>query len=219
MKTMKTIHPLKSLTFIICLFGLSASIALADKSPSAEKGDGGAAQLQTRKVTFAGGCFWCMEKPFDEVPGVQSTTSGYMGGKENNPTYKEVSAGITGHAEVVQVLYDPTQVSFETLLEVFWRNIDPLTKNKQFCDAGTQYRSGIFFHSDEQRVLAEKSKRELEKSNRFSEPIVTEITKASQFYPAEEYHQDYYKKNPIQYKAYRYGCGRDKDLERIWGTN
>ena len=166
-------------------------------------------------ATFAGGCFWCMEPPFDELPGVVSTTSGYTGGRNANPTYEQVSSGATGHAESVQVRYDPKKVSYETLLEVFWRNIDPLTANRQFCDRGPQYRSAIFYHDAEQRRLAESSKETLD--GRFAEPIVTQIEPAGAFYPAEEYHQDYYKKNPVRYKLYRWNCGRDARLSQVWG--
>lgn len=156
-----------------------------------------------------------MEAPFDEVAGVVSTTSGYAGGNKINPTYEEVSAGGTGHAEAVQVVYDSTRLSFAQLLEVFWRNIDPLTPNRQFCDSGTQYRSAIFYHNEEQRRLAEASKQRL--AGRFAQPIVTEIVSLQTFYPAEEYHQNFYKKNPLRYKAYRSGCGRDRRLQELWG--
>ena len=170
----------------------------------------------TVKATFAGGCFWCMEPPYDELEGVIATISGYMGGTKKNPTYEEVSAGTTGHAEVVQVTYDPAKVSYEKLLDVFWRNIDPLTANAQFCDSGSQYRSAIFYHDEAQKNLAQASKKRLQ--SRFKEPIVTEIVRATEFYPAEDYHQDYYKKNPIRYKIYRYGCGRDERLQTLWGS-
>ena len=170
-------------------------------------------------ATFAGGCFWCMEPPFDKLPGVVSTTSGYIGGTKENPTYKEVSAGGTGHAEAVQVVYDPSKVSYAQLLEVFWRNVDPLTANGQFCDKGSPYRSAIFFHDAEQQRLAEESKRRLEASGRFTQPIVTQLVPATAFYPAEEYHQDYYKKNPLRYRYYRHGCGRDARLEALWGSD
>jgi peptide-methionine (S)-S-oxide reductase len=169
------------------------------------------------KATFAGGCFWCMEPPYDELEGVISTISGYIGGTKKNPTYEEVSAGTTGHAEAVQITYDPKKISYEKLLEVFWRNIDPLTANAQFCDSGSQYRSAIFYHDEAQKTLAEASKKSLQ--GRFKQPIVTEIVRASEFYPAEDYHQDYYKKNPIRYKVYRYGCGRDQRLQQIWKVN
>jgi peptide-methionine (S)-S-oxide reductase len=175
----------------------------------------GETNLQTAKATFAGGCFWCMEPPFDELDGVLSTTSGYIGGTKTNPTYKEVSAGATGHAEAVEISYDPRKITYSKLLEVFWRNIDPLTANGQFCDVGSQYRSAIFYHDETQKRLAEESKRAL--SKRFKEPIVTEIVPASQFYPAEDYHQDYYKKNPIRYKLYTHGCGREARLKEVWG--
>jgi len=171
------------------------------------------------KATFAGGCFWCMEKPFDVLPGVISTTSGYTGGQKKDPTYEEVSSGGTGHAESVQVVYDPKKISYEKLLDVFWHNIDPTVRNRQFCDSGTQYRSAIFFHDAEQKRLAEESLKALEKNKPFKEPIVTEITAASTFYPAEEYHQDYYKKNPVRYGYYRSGCGRDARLEQLWGKS
>jgi peptide-methionine (S)-S-oxide reductase len=170
------------------------------------------------KATFAGGCFWCMEHPFDELPGVQSVTSGYTGGHKKDPTYEEVSAGGTGHAEAVQIVYDPAKVSYETLLNIFWHNIDPTTKDRQFCDSGNQYRSAIFYHDEEQHRLAVQSKAQLEKTKTFKEPVVTEITQASVFYPAEEYHQHYYKKNPIRYKFYRTSCGRDKRLKELWGS-
>ena len=168
-------------------------------------------------ATFAGGCFWCMEPPYDKLDGVISTTSGYTGGRKKNPTYEEVSGGTTGHAEAVQVTYDPTKVSYQKLLEVFWKNIDPFTPNAQFCDHGSQYRSAIFYHDEEQKRAAEASKQKLEKSGRFTQPIVTEIVAASEFYPAEDYHQDYYQNNPVRYKYYRYRCGRDEALEKIWG--
>ena len=169
------------------------------------------------KATFAGGCFWCMEPPFDKLEGVISTTSGYTGGHKTHPTYQEVSAGGTGHAEAVEIVYDPAKISYARLLEVFWHNIDPTTPNGQFCDKGTQYRSAIFYHDATQKRLAEASQQALEASKPFTAPIVTEITPASEFYPAEEYHQDYYQKNPIRYKVYRYGCGRDRRLHELWG--
>lgn len=178
----------------------------------------GAGTEELAVATFAGGCFWCMQPPFDELEGVISTTAGYTGGHKKNPTYEEVTAGRTGHAEVVQVVYDSRKVSYEKLLEVFWRNIDPLTKDAQFCDRGSQYRSAIFYHDENQKRLAEQSKKALEESKRFDQHIVTEITPASEFYRAEEYHQNYYKTNPIRYKFYRYGCGRDQRLKQLWGT-
>lgn len=168
-------------------------------------------------ATFAGGCFWCMEAPFDVLPGVTATVSGYTGGFKNNPSYEEVSAGTTGHAEAVQITYDSTKISYAQLLQVFWRNIDPLASNRQFCDSGSQYRSAIFYHNAEQQRLAVASKQQLENSGRFKQPIVTEIVAAAEFYPAEEYHQDFYKKNPLRYKAYRAGCGRDRRLQELWG--
>jgi peptide-methionine (S)-S-oxide reductase len=160
-----------------------------------------------------------MEPPFDELPGVISTTSGYTGGRTKNPTYEQVSSGGTGHTEAVEVVYDSSKITYARLLDVFWKNIDPITPNRQFCDIGTQYRSGIYYHNDEQKQLAEASKKALENSDRFKQPIVTEIVAASAFYPAEEYHQDYYKKNPIRFKFYKYRCGRDQRLEELWGTS
>lgn len=166
---------------------------------------------------FAGGCFWCMEPPYDALPGVISTTSGYIGGGKRNPTYHEVSAGGTGHTEAVRVIFDPRKVSYEKLLDVFWQNIDPTVRDAQFCDHGSQYRTGIFTLGPEQKRLAEASKAKLEKSKPFKAPIVTEITTAAEFWAAEDYHQDYYKKNPVRYKFYRTGCGRDSRLEELWG--
>jgi peptide-methionine (S)-S-oxide reductase len=169
------------------------------------------------KADFAGGCFWCMEHPFDSLPGVVSVTSGYTGGQKKNPTYEEVSAGGTGHAESVQVAYDPAKITYEKLLDVYWVNIDPTTKDRQFCDRGNQYRSAIFYHTEEQHRAALRSKAALEKSKPFKDPVVTEIVAAGEFYPAEEYHQHYYKKNPIRYWYYRNGCGRDQRLKELWG--
>lgn len=167
---------------------------------------------------FAGGCFWCMEPPFDKTNGVIATISGYIGGTLDHPTYEQVSAGGTGHAEAVKIVYDPSKVSYSELLHIFWRNVDPLRKDAQFCDTGHQYRSAIFYLDDEQKKLAKESKEELEKSGRFSQPVVTEIAKAGPFYPAEKYHQDYYVKNPNRYTFYRWSCGRDARLEQIWGS-
>jgi peptide-methionine (S)-S-oxide reductase len=168
-------------------------------------------------ATFAGGCFWCMEPPYDKLDGVLATISGYTGGSKVDPTYKEVSAGGTGHTEAVRITYDPSKVTYEQLLEVFWQNVDPLDAGGQFCDRGDQYRTGIFAHDDEQRRLAEASKQALVGSRRFEQPIVTEIVAAGAFYPAEDYHQDYYEKNPIRYKFYRWNCGRDQRLAELWG--
>ena len=168
-------------------------------------------------ATFAGGCFWCMEPPYDKLPGVSATISGYIGGRKVNPTYQEVSAGTTGHTEAVQVIYDPKKVSYEKLLEVFWVNVDPTVKDRQFCDSGSQYRTGIFYHDEAQRKAAEASRAVLEKSKPFKDPIVTPIEMAGVFYPAEDYHQDYYLKNPVRYKFYRGGCGRDARLRELWG--
>lgn len=171
----------------------------------------------TDKAIFAGGCFWCLEKPFDDLTGVISTTSGYTGGKKDNPSYEEVSSGNTGHAESVEVVYDPQQVSYEQLLDVYWRNVDPVDGGGQFCDRGSQYRPSIFYRSDEQRALAEKSKQALDQSGQLPKPIKTSIIEASEFYPAEDYHQNYYKTNSTWYHFYRFTCGRDQRLEKLWG--
>ena len=184
--------------------------ALAAEPPAAVPGQAIA--------TFAGGCFWCMEPPFDKLEGVISTTSGYTGGHKDNPTYKEVSRGGTGHAEAVQIIYDPDKVSYAELLDTFWHNIDPTTASGQFCDRGDQYRSEIFYQDATQQQQALASKQALDELKPFTAPVVTGISAASTFYPAEEYHQDYYQKNPLRYKFYRHGCGRDKRLEELWGT-
>ena len=176
-----------------------------------------AAPAKSEKAIFAGGCFWCMEHPFDKLPGVVSVTSGYSGGSVKNPTYEQVSAGGTGHAESVQIVYDPARISYIKLLDTYWHNVDPTAKERQFCDAGHQYRSVIFYSGEEQHRAALQSKAALEKSKPFKEPILTEILPAGEFYPAEEYHQHYYKKNPIRYKYYRNGCGRDRRLKELWG--
>lgn len=191
----------------------SGSMAAPDSS-----GEGSSAEMEgLAKATFAGGCFWCMEPPFDKIDGVVSTISGYAGGRVKNPTYKQVSAGGTGHAEVVQITYDPEKVSYEKLLEVYWHNVDPTDAGGQFCDRGNQYRSTIFTHDETQRRLATASKEELEESGRLSKPVVTEIEPLDAFYPAEDYHQDFYEKNPTRYKSYRFGCGRDRVLKKLWG--
>jgi peptide-methionine (S)-S-oxide reductase len=171
----------------------------------------------TQVATFAGGCFWSMQKAFDGVPGVVTVTAGYAGGTKSNPSYEDVETGRTGHAESVEVTYDPAKISYDGLLDVYWHHIDPLTVNSAFCDYGPQYRSIIFYHDAEQRRLAEASKRALDDSHRFRTPIVTAIQPATPFYPAEEYHQQFYKKNPARYEAYRIGCRRDARLQQLWG--
>ena len=176
-----------------------------------------AAMAEQATATFAGGCFWCMEGPFEQLKGVQAVTAGYTGGTEPNPTYEQVGSGATGHAEAVQILYDPSRVSYEQLLEVFWRNIDPTQPNGQFADHGRQYRTAIFYRTEAEQRLAASSKKRLEQSGKFDRPIVTEIVPASTFYPAEDYHQDYYKKNPLRYKFYRIGSGREGYLKKTWG--
>lgn len=175
------------------------------------------AQSRYETAIFAGGCFWCVEADFDALPGVVKTVSGYTGGHTKNPSYHDTSAGGTGHAESVQVTFDPAKISYQELVERFWRRIDPTTLNAQFCDSGDQYRTAIFYNGPEQKRIAEQSRRDLEKSKPFKAAIVTEITEATTFYPAEDYHQDYHNKNPVRYKFYRYNCGRDQRLERLWG--
>lgn len=170
---------------------------------------------QQARALFAGGCFWCMEKPFDQLDGVLTTTVGYTGGESKNPTYQQVSAGHTGHTEAIEIIYNPQQITYQELLTIFWHNIDPLDASGQFCDKGSQYRSAIFYFNDEQKHLAELSRSEIAKQ--LGAQVATEITQASIFYPAEDYHQDYYIKNPVRYKIYRYGCGRDKRLRLLWG--
>lgn len=194
---------------VLILFALGTSFAGADEAKKEAS--------KTASAIFAGGCFWCMEPPFDKLTGVLATTSGYTGGHVVNPTYKQVTGGSSGHYEVVKVDFDPGQVSFNALLEVFWKNIDPLDAKGQFCDKGPQYLSAIFFLDDEQRQLAQASLVSLQKGGRFNKSIATKILPASKFYAAEAYHQDYYKKNPIRYKYYRTGCGRDRRLFDVWG--
>ncbi|HZE59272.1 MAG TPA: peptide-methionine (S)-S-oxide reductase MsrA [Burkholderiales bacterium] len=172
---------------------------------------------KTEKAIFAAGCFWCTEAAFEEVPGVLSAVSGYAGGTVKNPSYEQVSGGRTGHAEAVEVTFDPAKVSYDKLLDTFWVNHDPTVTNRQFCDSGTQYRPAIFYVDDQQKKAAEASKAKWEKLKPFKQPILTEITKAGAFYPAEDYHQDYYKKNPLQYKFYVTGCGRYARLDSLWG--
>lgn len=198
---------MKLLLVLISLFSLNvtANTALTET------------QKSYASATFAGGCFWCMEPPFDKLKGVISTTSGYMGGHIDNPTYKQVSRGGSGHAEVMQVIYDPNLISYEKLLKTFWHNVDPTDAGGQFCDRGNQYRTSIFYHNAEQKELAQQSKETLKDDKPFASEIVTPIVAASIFYPAEDYHQDYYQKNPIRYKYYRYSCGRDARLESLWG--
>ena len=178
----------------------------------------GSAQAQREeKAIFAAGCFWCTEEAFEKVPGVVAAVSGYTGGTVKNPSYDQVSSGRTGHAEAVEVTYDPAKVSYEQLLDVFWVNHDPTVKDRQFCDSGSEYRPGIFYLDEQQKQLAEASKAKWEKTKPFKQPILTEITKAGPFYPAEDYHQDYYKKNPLQYRFYVTGCGRYARLDSLWG--
>ena len=195
---------------LAALLGIAWSLGAASVTAQQDADSGYAPAI------FAGGCFWCMEPPFDKLDGVLETTSGYIGGQKENPTYEEVSSGTTGHTEAVAIRYDPDVISYEQLLDVFWPNIDPLDAGGQFCDRGSQYRSGIFYLDERHRELAEQSKRELEKSGKLPGPIVTEITAAGEFYAAEDYHQNYYEKNPIRYNFYRFSCGRDGRLDDLW---
>ena len=199
-------------TFFMALAGvlLAGPLQAAPETPAA-------AQPGSAVAVFAGGCFWCTESDFDKVPGVLSTTSGYIGGHVENPIYEDVSYGKSGHIEAVQVRYDSSKISYAQLLEVFWPTIDPITANAQFCDKGPQYRSAIFYGNPQEQALAEASKAALERSGKLPGPVVTEILAATTFYPAEEYHQDYHNKNPIRYAYYRNGCGRDARLEQLWG--
>jgi peptide-methionine (S)-S-oxide reductase len=198
------------LTALAILGAVASGAALAQSTTPAPQ--------QTAVATFAGGCFWCVEADFDKVPGVISTTSGYTGGKLAHPTYNQVTSGSTGHTEAVEIVYDPSKVSYQKLLDVFWRNHDPLAKDRQFCDSGSQYRAAVFFHDDEQRKRAEESKKAAQV--KFAPRVVhTEIAKAEAFYKAEDYHQDYYEKNPVRYKFYRFNCGRDQRLEGLWGKS
>jgi peptide-methionine (S)-S-oxide reductase len=191
--------------FVLALLAAAPAAAQSGSAP------------RTAKATFAGGCFWCVEEAFDKVPGVVSTVSGYTGGTAKNPTYEQVSSGRTGHAEAVQVEYDPSKVTYQKLLDAFWHNIDPTQRDAQFCDHGTQYRSAIFYHDEEQRKLAEASRAALAKDKPFKGEIVTQIARADAFYPAEDYHQDFHKKNPVRYKFYKSGCGREARLQELWG--
>jgi peptide-methionine (S)-S-oxide reductase len=196
---------------VIAVLAASVCATLAGAGPASGAG-------AFKEAIFAGGCFWCMQHPFDALDGVISTTAGYTGGTRRNPTYEEVSAGGTGHAESVRVVFDPEKVTYRRLLDVFWHNIDPIARDRQFCDVGNQYRSAIFYRDEEQRGLAEASKAALEASGRLKGPILTHVVPAGEFWPAEEYHQSYYRKNPIRYKFYRSRCGRDGRLEELWGS-
>lgn len=204
---------LKQLLPLLC----AAALVLGAAAPAGAQSQAKpGARAASAKAIFAGGCFWCMEEAFDKLPGVISTTSGYTGGRVKNPGYEQVSSGQTGHAEAVEVEYDPAKVSYGKLVEYFWHNIDPTQRDAQFCDHGTQYRSGIFYLDDEQKRIAEASRAALQKSKPFKGEIVTEITKASAFYPAEDYHQDFHDKNPVRYKFYKSGCGREARLQQLW---
>jgi methionine-S-sulfoxide reductase len=199
---------------LVVIAGLATG-ATMDKQEATMGDDQG----MTARAIFAGGCFWCMEPPFKKLDGVHAVVSGYIAGHKENPTYQEVSSGTTGHTEAVEISYDPAKVSFDELLEVFWMNIDPTDAGGQFVDRGSQYRSGIYYLDDEQKRLAEASKERLDRSGRFDSPVVTEIVAATRFYPAEDYHQDYYRESPIRYKFYRYNSGRDQFINRVWGKD
>ena len=213
---MKTSHPWRMAALAAAFVG--ATIAAAGGALAQGNTATGPAPAGLAKAVFAGGCFWCVESDFDKVPGVVSTTSGYIGGKLANPSYEQVSAKGTGHAEAVEIVFDPKRVSYEQLLEYFWRTIDPTTKDRQFCDAGSPYRTAIFAGDAKQLAAAQASLAKLEKSKPFKEPIVTEVALAGPFYAAEDYHQDYYKKNPVRYKYYRTSCGRDARVTQLWGS-
>jgi peptide-methionine (S)-S-oxide reductase len=199
------------------VLGLALLAVAGSSLPSPAASPAPAPAAGSAKATFAGGCFWCMEGPFDKVPGVVSTTSGYTGGSVPRPSYEMVSSGTTGHAESVEVVYDPKKVSYSQLLDVYWHNVDPTDAGGQFCDRGNQYRTAIFYRGDEERRLAEQSKKDIEASGKLKKPIVTEVVPAGEFYPAEDYHQDYYIKNPVRYRYYRFNCGRDARLKDLWG--
>jgi peptide-methionine (S)-S-oxide reductase len=203
--------------FVAIAVGVAAALAVSGPRAQANTATG-PAPAGLAKATFAGGCFWCVESDFDKVPGVVSTTSGYIGGKVANPSYEQVSSKSTGHAEAVEIVYDPKRVSYEQLLEYFWRTIDPTTKDRQFCDSGSPYRTAIFALDAKQLAAAQASLAKLEKSKPFKEPVVTEIALAGPFYAAEDYHQDYYKKNPVRYKYYRTSCGREARITQLWGA-
>ena len=195
----------------------SGMMIMMATTASGDSTKGNVSENGYEKATFAGGCFWCMEQPFDQIDGVISTTPGYTGGTEKNPTYEQVSSGKTGHLEAIDVIYDPAKVSYLQLLDVYWKNIDPTQNSGQFADIGSQYRTAIFYHTEEQRRLALESRNRLQESRKLAKPIVTEIRPATEFYSAEGYHQEYYLKNPTRYKNYRWGSGRDQFLEGVWG--
>jgi peptide-methionine (S)-S-oxide reductase len=211
MKKFLSLRATLALLFSTAICGAALAVVNVNFAPPVKTKEG------YETAIFAGGCFWCTESDFDKVKGVITTTSGYIGGKVENPTYEQVSAGGTGHAEAVMVTFDPKKVTYAKLLQVYWLSIDPLTPNRQFCDSGSQYRSAIFYLDENQRKQAEAYKASLEKRKVFTQPIVTEINAGSTFYPAEDYHQDYHTKNPIRYRYYRNGCGRDARLEQVWG--
>ena len=212
---LQEVSSMKMKSYIICGFGVALAASITVGAMAA---DNSSSPAKERIATFAGGCFWCVESDFDHVPGVLRTISGYTGGKLKNPTYRSVSQGGTGHREAVQIVYDPKKVTYVALLEVFWRSVDPTDDGGQFCDRGDVYDTAIFANSDEQKRQADASKQKLQQSGILKHPIVTPIEIAGPFYAAETYHQDYYKKNPVRYKYYRYRSGRDQFLKKVWGT-
>lgn len=203
--------------YLLLLLVIALLSFLASTGAEGAGGAPGNAKPGFQKATFAGGCFWCMQPPFDQIEGIISTSVGYAGGKEENPTYEQVCAGTTGHLEALQVVYDPARVTYSQLLEIFWKNINPTQADGQFADHGRQYRTAIFYHDEEQKRLAEASRQSLERSGKVQGRIVTDILPATIFYPAEDYHQDYYRKNPLRYQLYHSGSGRERYLEEVWG--
>ena len=208
---------LRSITLLMAGLLAACEPSAAQAPQPAPSSDNAGTASDGGVAVFAGGCFWCTEADFDKLPGVLETTSGYIGGHIDNPSYEQVSAGTSGHIEAVQVRFDPSQTSYAKLLEAFWPTIDPVTPNAQFCDRGPQYRSAIFYANAEEQAQAEASRDALQASGKLPGPVVTEVLPATRFYPAEDYHQDYYQRNPLRYAYYRNGCGRDKRLEQLWG--
>jgi peptide-methionine (S)-S-oxide reductase len=220
MRSERSSHLVALLVSAILVPGIALAASTASKPPATSKPattTAAPAKAALQTATFAGGCFWCVETDFEQRPGIVSVVSGFTGGQKLNPTYEEVSAGGTGHAESVEITFDPSKVTYAKLLDIFWHSIDPTQANGQFCDHGNQYRSAIFYHDETQHRLADQSKRDIEASKVLKKPIVTQIVAATKFYPAEEYHQDFWKKDPVRYTSYREGCGRDKRLVEVWG--
>ena len=220
MRSERSRHLVALLVSAILVPGIALAASTASKpaaTPKTVATTPAPAKVALQTATFAGGCFWCVETDFEQRPGIVSVVSGFTGGQKLNPTYEEVSAGGTGHAESVEITFDPSKITYAKLLDIFWHSIDPTQANGQFCDHGNQYRSAIFYHDETQHRLADQSKRDIEASKILKKPIVTQIVAATKFYPAEEYHQDFWKKDPVRYTSYREGCGRDKRLVEVWG--